>query len=329
MKAFNCACGHRVFFENTSCIACGRVVGFDPTRLTMLSADPSSSIFFDPVGRQFSKCGNWFEHDVCNWLIPATDARTLCEACRLNSTVPNLDAPDTLLLWSRLEAAKRRLLYGLMTLGLVVAPEDLKFQFLQDQRTNPAVNEPHVFTGYANGEITINVAEADDVYRESTRVAFGEPYRTLLGHFRHESGHFFWPRLITGEIVTAFQALFGDESADYNAVLDTYHASGAPANWQDEYVSAYAAAHPHEDWAETWAHYLHIMDTLETAASNGMQSATSTAPWLDRWAKLSIALNELNRSVGVADAYPFVLAPLVCEKLTFIHRRVASARSNT
>src|SRR6202011_5238904 len=37
------------------------------------------------------------------------------------------------------------------------------------------------------------------------------------------------------------------------------------------HVTPYASAHPWEDFAETWAHYFHMVDTLETATAFGLR----------------------------------------------------------
>src|SRR5262249_50270393 len=155
--------------------------------------------------------------------------------------------------------AKRRLVYTLLALNLplVSRQEDresgLSFEFLADP-ADPAA--PRVMTGHAGGVITVNVAEADDAERERRRLQMNEPYRPLLGAFRHEIGHYYWDRLIRGSArLAAFRETFGDERADYAEALDRHHAGGPPGDWQDRFVSAYASSHPWEDWAETWAHY--------------------------------------------------------------------------
>jgi hypothetical protein len=91
----------------------------------------------------------------------------------------------------------------------------------------------------------------------------------LLGHFRHEVGHYFWDRLVATDPhqLEEFRVLFGDDRQDYGEALKRHYDEGAPANWQDTYISMYATMHPWEDFAETWAHYLHIVDTLETAGA--------------------------------------------------------------
>jgi hypothetical protein len=234
-------------------------------------------------------------------------------------------------------------MYTLLNLRLPTAPKSrdargLAFEFLADQ---PGAQ---TLTGHADGVITINLAEADDAERERRRRALGEPYRTLLGHMRHEVGHYYWDRLIDGtDRHGEFRALFGDERDDYEAALQRHYANGPAADWQTQFVSAYASAHPWEDWAETWAHYLHITDTLETAAACGVSirprrrdeptmadapaGAGTLAGRFDRliasWFPLTYLLNSLNRGLGIADAYPFVLSPPAIEKLRFVHETVA------
>jgi hypothetical protein len=203
-----------------------------------------------------------------------------------------------------------------------------------------------VVTGHAGGVITLDLHEADDATRESRRAALGEPYRTLLGHLRHESGHYYWQRLIAAQpALEAWRNLFGDERAPYDAALQAYYASGPAADWGQHHVSAYASAHPWEDWAETWAHYLHFADTLETARALGLSGeqvavefepfdagalggdaaqARDFAAQLKGWMELAGALNELCRSMGVADFYPFVLSLGAARKLFFVHRLVQS-----
>lgn len=244
--------------------------------------------------------------------------------------------------WLKLEAAKRRLLYGLISLGLPVSSrqEDavwgLAFDFLED--TPPGVpGDDHVFTGHAAGLITINLDETDDPKREKARQLMGEMYRTVLGHFRHEVGHYYWDRLVRDTPrLEVFRRVFGDERADYAAALGNHYTQGPPPEWQLRHVSAYAASHPWEDWAETWAHYLHILDTLETAASEGLiirngKNETAILPPIGRpfpeiatqWRDVRLLLNGLNRSMGLPDPYPFFLADAVIGKLTLIHDWIA------
>jgi hypothetical protein len=277
-------------------------------------------------------------------MIPLDSPETLCPACKLTRTIPNLSQPDNRMYWYRLETAKRRLLYTLGSLGLAVESRHtnptggLEFEFLEE---TPA--GPRVMTGHDNGLITMNIAEADDAYREKLKSQMHEPYRTLLGHFRHEIGHYYFDQLITGTTwEEPFRAMFGDERMDYGQALEAHYQNGAPADWEMSYVSAYATTHPWEDWAETWAHYLHIVDTVDTAAACGLElnpdddnepTLTDTTPienktfsnLMKRWFPLTYALNSLNRSLGMPDAYPFTLAPTVVEKLRFVHKVVAAA----
>ena len=327
MKVFHCDCGQRVFFDNTSCMTCGRIVGFDAASRTMLSLDEDGDRLKSGSGEYFRHCKNRIDYQVCNWLVPGDGEAELCVACRLNGTIPNLSSPRNQVLWKRLEKAKRRLLYGLISLELPFNSGKLTFNFLEDQRSNPWVAEPHVLIGHNAGQITINVAEADDVARESTRIEFQETYRTLLGHFRHEIGHFYWARIVDSqESVAMFRELFGDERLNYAQALARHHEQGPPEDWWTSYVSAYASAHPHEDWAETWAHYLHITDTLESAKENGLAPWHADSDWIGQWMELAVAMNELSRSMGVPDTYPFALTNSVRAKLEFIHQQVGAWR---
>ena len=222
--------------------------------------------------RTYRLCANYSGAQVCNWAVDARHGETLCEACRLTTTIPDLAVEGNQAAWYKLEVAKRRLVYTLLSLRLPIVPRSqdprgLAFEFLADAADGP----PTVLTGHTGGVITISLAEADDAERERRRHALGEPYRTLLGHVRHEAGHYYWDRLIAGtDRHDAFRALFGDERDDYQAALQRHYAGGPPADWQARFVTAYASVHPWEDWAETWAHYLHITDTLETAAACGV-----------------------------------------------------------
>jgi hypothetical protein len=281
-------------------------------------------------------------------MVPAEEAAPFCIACRLNNLIPDLQVAGNLERWHKLELAKRRIIYGLLCLQLPLdgVPEEerpaLRFQFLGD----PAGGPP-LLTGHANGLITVSIAEADDVEREKRRVNLREPYRTLLGHLRHEIAHYYWDRLVANsQWQPPFRKLFGDETRDYAAALQEHYQQGPPADWQSNYVSAYASAHPWEDWAETWAHYLHIADMIETAASFGMtlnpihpaaQAMTAEpekAAGLDdfdemmaNWFPLTYALNTLNRGMGLPDLYPFALSGSAIEKLRFIHQVVKGARA--
>jgi hypothetical protein len=373
MRTFACqSCGQPVYFENVVCNHCGATLGFlpDQLRLSALSEQPDGAwvplrptprlrrrslvarLFrrrpetpdpHDTGVRPYRKCANYAEHHVCNWMVPADSGESLCPSCRPNRTIPNLAREGNLEKWARVERGKRRLAYGLMRLGLPVQPRNegtrsgLAFDFLSS--LDAADYEP-VMTGHANGLITLNVDEADPVNRERTRVDMAETYRTLVGHFRHEIGHYYWDVLVRdGGRLEGFRELFGDERADYEEALEAHYREGPPAGWQDRFITTYASSHPWEDWAETWAHYLHITDTLETAAHFGLEverrlpdgtlqkADPEFDPYdvadfqriIDNWIPLTFAINSLNRSMGQQDLYPFVLSQPAIDKLAYVH----------
>jgi hypothetical protein len=352
MKVFHCDhCDQLVFFENVRCVRCERPLAYLPDLGVTGSLDPiGNGLWRSPLARAerraYRLCRNYTEHNVCNWAVPATDANPYCLSCRLTRVIPNLGVPGNREAWYKLEVAKRRLVYTLMSLRLPLVskwerPETgLAFEFLADSLNS---NEPVVLTGHENGVITLNIAEADDAERERRRVQFREPYRTLLGHFRHEIGHYYWDVLIkSGPHLARFRELFGDDRADYGRALHRYYDTGAPTDWQDRFVSAYATAHPWEDWAETWAHYLHMTDTLETAVGCGLsvmprragepamspkqelvRTPSAFDTWMADWYALTYVLNNLNRGMGLPDAYPFVISAPATEKLRFVHAVVA------
>jgi len=282
-------------------------------------------------------------------MIPVENGNdSFCVSCRLDTMVPDLTIARNVELWGLIEAAKRRLVYSALRLKLPLAnriedPErGLGFRFMADT-TTPDGTTAKVITEHNHGLITLNIEEADDGAREKIRLGMKEPYRTLLGHFRHESGHYYWDRLVlTSKFLEPFRAIFGDERLSYEDAMKTYYGSGAPANWQDGYISMYATMHPWEDWAETWAHYLHIQDTLEvavdfglvgrrikidpTGGADGAKTSLKAKPFeevMEAWAELTIALNSINRSMGLRDLYPFVLSQPVVEKLHFISEVIA------
>jgi hypothetical protein len=353
MKVFHCDhCGHLLFFENTHCVQCGHKLAYLPDLADLGSLEPAGDTLWRsplPVarGRSYRLCRNYSDWDVCNWAIESDDANPLCVSCRLTRLIPDVSLPATRLAWYKLEVAKRRLVFTLEELELPLGPSaqtddpGLAFEFKADS-TDP--NAPRVMTGHVAGVITVNIAEADDAERERRRAAVHEPYRTLLGHMRHESGHYYWARLIKNQTtLLAFRQLFGDERAEYGTALRTHYEQGPPGDWQRRFVSAYASSHPWEDWAETWAHYLHMFDTLETAAACGLsltprrtdEPALANVPAvlgrrrqpfdrvIDSWFPLTYALNNLNRGLGLADGYPFVLSTPAIDKLRFIHDVIA------
>jgi hypothetical protein len=353
MRVFHCDhCGQLLFFENVNCLHCGRALAYVPEKHAVLSLDAhDAGRWTSPhAAGELRLCANYVKHNVCNWALPFEDAHELCCACRLTRTIPNLAKPGNLERWYRLEVAKRRLVYTLDQLGLPFPDREvdpmhgLAFDFLEDP--DPGSGAPKVMTGHAGGVITVNVAETDDAERARRRVELNEPSRTLLGHFRHESGHYFWDQLISRQgLLTEFRARFGDERVDYDAALRQHYQSGAPPGWQHDHVTAYATMHPWEDWAETWAHYLHMVDTLETSAACGISIrpvrrdeptltdvpdpiADDHVPFerlIDGWGPITYVLNNLNRGLGNADAYPFVLSTAAIAKLAFVHEVVGRA----
>ena len=341
MKLFTCQhCSQVLYFENVACEKCGHALGYIP-ETNMLSAlepvDGGWQPLADPV-RTVRFCAN-ARHGACNWLV-TEGGDEYCAACRHNRVVPDLAVEANVVRWRALQLAGHRLFYTLLHLGLPLRNriDDLAHGLLFDVLADTP--EKKVLTGHDEGVITLALAEGDDAERERRRVAMGEPYRTLLGHFRHEIGHYYWDVLVrdAGKL-DACRAVFGDETPDYGAALAAHYANGAPADWQDGYVSAYATAHPWEDFAETWAHYLHIMDTLEMAESFGLRvrpkldvsddlttridfdpyKAETIETLVDAWLPLTFAVNSLNRCMGATDLYPFILSRPAIAKLGFVH----------
>ncbi len=351
MKTFHCDhCNQQVFFENVVCERCGHMLGFVVDVDEISAFEPDGNGFWRSLaphtsGRSYRMCHNYAVEHVCNCMIPLESPESLCQSCQLTTIIPTLHSNRNRELWYRLESAKRRLLYSLRELGLPVVShqEDpdagLSFEFKENTDS-----EPQIHTGHSDGVITLNIAEADDAYREKARTQMKEPYRTLLGHFRHEIGHYYFMRLMhEGPHMDRCRQLFGDERDDYGRAIQRHYEQGPPANWETSYISSYATMHPFEDWAETWAHYLHMVSTLETADACGLNLIPSnpTEPALiaepedaenqsfsamiERWFALTYALNSLNRSMGQNDAYPFALAAPVIEKLRFVHRVIRAS----
>jgi hypothetical protein len=345
MKLFSCDhCQQTLFFENNRCVSCGDAVGYAPdiARLVTLRPAAADANVYEVAMpnnevQRYRQCRNTRDYDACNWLVPAASEGEYCQSCVLSEVIPDLSVPANDAAWRRIEAAKRRLLYTLYALRLPV--EGLSFKFLKGTEDEP------VMTGHEDGVITLNVDEADFAFRENMREKMGEAYRTVLGHLRHEIGHYYWDRLIAdaGKL-DLFRGCFGDETASYEEALERHYQYGPHPNWGEWFISAYASMHPWEDFAETWAHYLHMVDTLETAKSHGL---TVRMPATDKpaerivtdrlaffdfealvsgWNAVTLAMNSLNRSMGMKDAYPFVLTPAVLGKLRFVHELVQSQR---
>lgn len=331
MKRFYCRCGQEVFFENSVCFSCGCVLGYVYRQNALVSVIAQYGEWCDPDKQQrYRFCQNRMKYDACNGLVDVNSPQVFCLACQLNRTIPNLSVPGNLERWRKIEQAKRRLIYGLLRLGLPLQyptrgyVQGLAFDFLEDQRSNPQAEKTFVATGHLNGVITLNVLEADDVARTQQRTLNRERYRTLLGHLRHECGHYYDQLL--NQDAAQFTALFGNPQQDYDAALKHYYQHGPRPDWQEHYISAYASAHPYEDWAECFAHYLHVTDTLETAVARGTTDMTDSAePMAQRimhWNKLVVVMNELNRSMGLADAYPFTVNEKTLQKLIYIDEAI-------
>jgi hypothetical protein len=350
VRRYQCYCGRPVFFRNSKCLACGRALGYEPHLARICPIEPAGDGTWTIAGwlplKSYRRCANLETAAACNWLLDSDDPGQLCQCCRLNRTIPDLTDPQNAEGWNKIEIAKRRLVSALIALGLPVrsrVSEDpaqgIAFDFLRSQPGGP-----RVMTGHDDGIITLNVEEADDPTRERLRQNLNEPYRTLLGHLRHEVGHYYWDRLIAGtQLYGGFRDLFGDETQDYSAALQRHYNQGPPPDWRDRFVSAYASAHPWEDWAETWAHYLHIADTWDTALSFGMNvddgmefdgftyealaqpehpGSGNFLQFLNRWTQLTAVLNELSRAMGLSDFYPFVLSQNAVAKLHFVHAAI-------
>jgi hypothetical protein len=346
MKLFKCqACGNILYFENRTCGQCGHRLAYLPEHTTLSALEPAGDNLWSPLASPDQHrflCRN-AANDACNWLVPPGTNDAFCLACRHNGVIPDVTDEPRLAAWQQIELAKHRLFYSLLRwkLPLSTVAEDpahgLSFEFLADP---PANAGPKILTGHDEGKITIALREAEDAERERRRVAMGEPYRTLLGHFRHEVGHHYWDILVRNRNkMEACRAVFGDDSLDYGEALKRHYEQGPPPDWQQQFVSQYATTHPWEDFAETWAHYLHIVDTLEMVGASGMSVrpvvdqkgdhsatvkfdpyfASTIELLLQSWLPFVFAINSVSRAMGERDLYPFVIATRVVRKLDFVH----------
>tara|TARA_R110002167_G_scaffold247108_3_gene452679 strand:- start:328 stop:1371 length:1044 start_codon:yes stop_codon:yes gene_type:complete len=347
MKVFECGhCNYPLYFENDSCENCGHACGYRDHDRKMLTFDTlKGSLISDREKIAYKYCKNKI-YEVCNWILEKNDPQDYCRACQLNRTIPNLSDGKNFPKWQNLEIAKHRLIYQLQKIGLdlpskITHKDGLCFDFIAKR------NNPKIMTGHANGVITILLKEADSVSREQMRMQMQEPYRTLIGHLRHEVGHYFWERLVFShhEVLMAFRSIFGNEEQSYSDALQTYYKNGAPSDWRDSFISKYATSHPWEDWAETWAHYLHIMDMVETAHffrlsvnpvedMENMNAEATFDPYtikdfetiINTCVPLSFAVNSINRAMGIPDVYPFVITRKVKVKMKFIHELLLTKR---
>jgi hypothetical protein len=348
MRIFTCNnCGQLVFFENSLCLSCGSQLGYVHERRDMVALVEGNGEQLSDIGKpdiSWQRCATAVMTG-CNWLVPAS-SDSLCESCVLTRTRPAYDDNGAMAELVQAEVAKRRLIFQLAELGLPLERRNnqlstgVAFDLLSSAETK-------VITGHDNGIITLDLAEADSEHRERLRLQLNQPYRTLLGHFRHEIGHYYWPILVhQSDVLLACRELFGDDRADYGEALQRHYHSSADddQSWQDAFISRYATMHPYEDWAETFAHYLHILDTLQTAESFGLgiheipgtrrltrrigahatrpDGSTTFDEVVTHWLELSYALNQISRSMGQPALYPFVLAPGIVRKLSFVDNAV-------
>ncbi len=355
MKTFHCSCGNKLYFENSLCLACQREVGWCPVCKEIHAMEPKNNGSYQCTNPSckaiLSKCYNYSTYNICNRMVDGSGEQAvqpLCDYCRLTETIPDLSVPGNITKWYKLEVAKRRLLYLLDFLGLPYGSRaeqfelPLSFDFKEDLHPGNTGwkgvgQEEKVYTGHANGKITINIQEADSVERERLRVDLGEAQRTLIGHFRHEIGHYYWQLLVQGKDEEAFKALYGDHDAPtYSEALDRYYANGPKPNWTSQYISAYASMHPWEDFAETWGAYLDMVSVLDTADNTDLLQSPGDdlqgiqlKTMLNLYADLSLKVNEVNRSMGLPDLLPETFTAPVVEKLGYIHKLVKRHRKKT
>lgn len=326
MKAFTCrSCGSPLFFENSVCVVCGTALGYSRAEAAIVPVDAAGQ-YVDADGLVWHVCRN-LNLSGCTWLARLAGGQ--CFSCDLTRTRPNDADAAGLGNFLLAERAKRHLIAELDRLGFPIVGKDpatggdpvngLCFDLLSS-------SDAPVVIGHEDGVVTIDLAEGDPVYRERVREQLAEPYRTMLGHFRHEVGHYYQWRLVEQtDRIRECRELFGDETADYAAALQRHYDQGPPADWPASFISTYATMHPYEDFAETWAHYLHICDAVETAGEYGMapRGLLDAHPGFRElvtkvWIPLSTALNMMSRSIGSDDLYPFVIPAPVLDKLEFV-----------
>lgn len=325
MKAFRCrVCDNALHFENSLCVACKSPLGYSRGERAIVPVD-STGRYVDATGLIWHVCTN-LNLSGCTWMSPIEGGE--CFSCSLTRTRPHDADADGLKNYLDAERAKRHLVFELDTLGFALQGRDtdpvqgLCFDLLS---TSAQSAGEKVLIGHDDGVITIDLAESDAAYREKVRSRLGEPYRTMLGHLRHEIGHYMEWQLVRGDRIAGCAELFGDESASYQDALDRHYSEGPPEGWQRSYISTYATMHPFEDFAETWAHYLHICDTIETASEYGLTAVGPIHSFrhfrdvvTGVWSPLTVALNLINRSMGKDDLYPFVIPAPVLDKLDFV-----------
>lgn len=307
VRAFTCpSCDARVFFNDEVCLRCGTAIGY------VSEADQFARADVDARHRCEADA---LSAGACNWLVDRAYG-DFCQACQLVDVSADLQpAGDTV----TFREAIRRVTRQLQGLGIQPASSHPPLRFHLDRSTD----EHQVTIGHEDGLVTLDLREADPVARERTRESLSEPYRTPLGHVRHESGHWHWQSAIASKsfLLERFRSLFGDERVDYSASLRQHYASDDDGSWRGEFLSNYAAAHPWEDYAESFAHVLHLLDTIETAQAEGLVQMVPTSfdELHTEWARVTVVLNELSRSMGVADPYPFAPPDAAVAKMSFIY----------
>lgn len=304
-----------------------------------LTTADGTPVAYDPQARAFLPtppfCANRARIG-CNWIAPEEGA--FCRSCAMTALAPDPSIENAIPNWAQTEAAKRWVLDNLGRWQWF-RPEDPGtrpvFHMLADNVTPAPM-------GHVEGVVTISVTEADEVVRTTRREQLNEPYRTMIGHMRHEIAHMLWWRLsLRDDFLDAFRTMFGDEREDYGEALTRHYQNGPPSDWEQRFLSTYASAHPHEDWAETTAHLLHLTDLADSFVAAGLSSQDLPSPGWKPYtetdseqlihvaATVAVGINHVNRSMGLPDLYPFMLAGATHRKLAFVHdwlRRGAQGR---
>jgi hypothetical protein len=338
MRLFHCErCGHVVPFAALRCVTCDASLGYVSENRTIRRLhDTTVPAVYEIDGQEQRvwRCLNsaW----GCNWLVPASSDTEWCRSCRLTRGRPDDARPVAIEAWMVAEAAKRRLLYQLDELSL---PVEIRSEGAPDGLVFDLVHLPGEggITGHLDGIVTLDLAETDDRHRDDLRRQLGEPFRTVIGHLRHEIGHHYWGRLVgQTDHLASFRRLFGDERRDYRSAVEQHYAGKTEAWDHTRFVTAYAMSHPLEDWAETFAHYLHIIDATDTAIAyhlvhndrvGGVVADPSRAGFdamLDAWRPINAAVNAIAESLGAPAVYPFEPEGVVVDKLAFVHQQISA-----
>lgn len=328
-------CDHRVFLDDLHCLNCGAELVYEPMvggfalavcpclhrdeRQCNWAAAADDAPAADTVTAPVGSTGPADD-------APAAACRQPCAACR-RITV-SVQAAETPELVAAFCAAIRRTLRRLHDgFGIDERRIDPPLRFALER----SVSDWAVTIGHTDGLITLDVAEADPLHRESQRTALGEPYRTPLGHVRHEVGHWVWAAAVAPcpGALDEFRSRFGDEQVDYQAALSEHYQQDDDGSWRQDWISRYAAAHPWEDFAESTAHVLHLDDVLHTAAVGRLAPAAegSFTARYTAWTELVVELNEVTRAMGEDDLYPFAPPPAAVDKMHLAERLLRSIGS--